>query len=217
MAFNGFTQREFEIFHLPGFETRMPAIRAEVTPKLKALGEQLLTSLRQASRVEFHPHVAQHMRRTVNPPVETWAAFSPSTRAYKPFTHFRVAINGEGIKIVCHVEEDSDDKATFAAGLKRNSAALAACLAAHPEIQTGVPRGELGSGAPPPDAAALAALGERLERVKAQDATFCIALARTDPVVGSTALLERALAAMQTLLPVYRLGTEPGFVVDAAR
>jgi uncharacterized protein YktB (UPF0637 family) len=216
MAFSGFREREFDIFHLPGFETRMPAIRAEVTPKLKVLGEQLLPSLREATRVEFHPHVAQHLRRTVNPPVETWVAFSPSARAYKPFTHFRVAINGEGLKIVCHVEEDSEEKATFAAGLQRNAAALAAYLAAHPEIQAGVARGELGSGAPSPDAAALTALGQRLERVKAQDATFCIALDRRDPILGSTALTERALAAMRALLPIYRLGAEPGVVLDGA-
>lgn len=216
MGFNGFTKREFEIFHLPGFEARMPAIRAEVTPKLKVLGEELLPSLREASGVEFYPHVAQHLRRTVNPPVETWAAFSPSPRAYKPFTHFRVAINGEGLKIVCHVEEDSQDKATFGEGLRRNAAVLAAYLAARPEIRAGVPRGELGSGAPPPDAAALRALGERLERVKAQDATFCIALDRRDPVVGSAALIERALAGMRALLPIYRLGAEPGVVLDGA-
>jgi uncharacterized protein YktB (UPF0637 family) len=214
MAFNGFTEREFEIFQIPGFEARMPAIRAEVTPKLKALGEHLTPALREASGVEFHPHVAQHLRRTVNPPVETWVAFSPSTRAYKPFTHFRVAINGEGLKIVCHVEEDSEEKAAFAEGLQRNAAVLASYLAAHPEIRVGVARGELGSGAPPPDAAALAAFGERLERVKAQDATFCIAVERTAPVATSAALPERALAGMQALLPIYRLGAEPGVVLD---
>jgi hypothetical protein len=59
-------------------------------------------------------------------------------------------------------------------------------------------------------------MGERLERVKAQDATFCISLPRADPAVAS-ALPEQALAGMRALLPIYRLGAEPGFVVEGAR
>ena len=215
MLFSGFTDREFEIFTLPGFETRMPAIRAEITPKLKELGEQLAPALREAAGREFHPHVAQHLRRTVNPPVETWVAFSPSPRAYKPFIHFRVAINGEGLKVACYLEEDAEDKPTFAEGLKRNAAALAEYMARHPEIRCQDPRGELGSPAPPPDAAALTAFGERLGSVKAQHASFAIPFDRAHPAIASpAALADAALGAMRTLLPIYRLGAEPGVVLD---
>src|SRR5581483_9932503 len=94
-------------------------------------------SLPEITHRELYPQVAQHLRRSVNPPVETWVAFSPAPRGYKPFIHFRVAINGGGLKVVCHLEEDSEDKATFAGGLQRNAAALACHLAAHPEIRAG--------------------------------------------------------------------------------
>jgi uncharacterized protein YktB (UPF0637 family) len=218
MAFNGFTRNEFEIFSLPDFEMRMPAIKERITPRLKELGEALLPALQAATGKEFHAHVAQHLRRRVNPPVETWVAFSPSPRAYKPFTHLRVAINGEGIKFVCHVEEDSDDKPTFAEGLKRNAGTLAGYLARHREIRAGVPRGELGNGSAPPDEAELSALATRLAGVKAQDASFSIALDRADPSLASAdALQKEALAALKTLLPLYRLGAEPGVVLDEGK
>lgn len=217
MVFAGFTTREFEVFGLPGFEVRMPAIKEHVTPRLKALGEALLPSLEAAAGREFYAHVAQHLRRRVHPPVETWVAFSASPRAYKPFTHLRVAINGEGLKIVCHLEEDAAEKPVFAEGLKQNAGALATYLAAHPEIRLGVPRGELGDPtAPPPDAAVLAALADRLAGVKAQDASFSIALPRASVVAASPAeLTYTALDAMRRLLPIYRLGAEPGVVLGA--
>jgi uncharacterized protein YktB (UPF0637 family) len=207
----GFTQREFDVFDLPTFQTRMPAIRAEITPRLKALGEQLAPRLEEATGREIHPHVAQHLRRTVNPPIETWAAFSPSARAYKPFIHLRVAINGAGVKVVCHLEEDSDDKETFAENLKRNAAALAVYLAQHPEIHPMVPRGSLTDAEMGRDKAALATLADRLARVKAQDASFSIAFPRTDPALATgDTLVAASFAAMRTLLPIYRLGVEAG-------
>jgi uncharacterized protein YktB (UPF0637 family) len=220
MGFNGFTEREFEIFDLPGFAIRMPAIRAEITPKLKALGDQIAPALPEVAHRELFPHVAQHLRRTVNPPIETWVAFSPSPRAYKPFVHFRVAINGGGLKVVCHLEEDSEDKPAFADGLQRNAAAIARHLATHTEIHSGDARGkEAMLEAPRPwSEAELATLAERLARLKGQDASFAIRFDPDDPAVASsTALVEATLGAMRTLLPIYRLGAEPGVVLDGAR
>jgi len=213
-TFDGFAASAFAIFDLPTFQTRMPAIRAEITPRLKALGEQLAPLLEEAAGREIHPHVAQHLRRTVNPPIETWVAFSGSPRAYKPFVHLRVAINGAGVKIVCHLEEDADDKPTFAENLKQNAAALAAYLAQHPEIHLMVPRGSLVEATLGTDRASLEALAERLSRVKAQDASFAIPFPRTGPALGSAdALAAASLAAMRTLLPIYRLGLEAGVVL----
>jgi uncharacterized protein YktB (UPF0637 family) len=216
MAFNGFTEHEFDIFDLQGFAVRMPAIRAEITPRLKVLGEQLAPALPELAHRELYPHVAQHLRRTVNPPVETWVGFSPSPRAYKPFVHFRVAINGGGLKVVCHLEEDSEDKPAFADGLQRNAAAIARHLAAHPEIRSGDARGKdaMREAPRPWSEAELATLAERLSRLKAQDASFAIRFERDNPVLTSpAALVQAALGAMCTLLPIYRLGAEPGVVL----
>jgi len=211
MPFNGFTEREFDIFDLQGFDARMPAIRAHVTPKLKALGEMVAPPLREATGMAFYPHVAQHLRRTVNAPEETWVAFSRSLRAYKPFVHMRVAINREGIRIVCHLEDYADDKPTFAAGLRRSADTLAAYLAAHPTIRSddlldGKGRPKAGAQL---DRAALAGFAERLCRVRGQHASFAIPISRRDPVVASAdALVEATVAGMKTLLPIYQLGIE---------
>lgn len=217
MSFNGFTENDFAIFEIPGFEARMPALKAQITPKLKALGEIITPSLREATGQELYPHVAQHLRRTVNAPEETWVAFSRSLRAYKPFVHTRVAINGEGMKIVCHLEDYADDKPIFAAGLKRNARALTAYLTVHPTIHSYDLLDDAGrpTGGSRLDEAALACLADRLQSVKSQHASFAIALARTHPVVGSaTALADAAIAGMKTLLPLYLLGVQADYRLE---
>jgi uncharacterized protein YktB (UPF0637 family) len=216
-AFNGFTDREFEIFALPSFEARMPALKAEITPRLKALGDQLAPALQERLASEIHPHVAQHLRRSVNPPVETWVAFSRSPRAYKPFVHFRVAINGEGVKVVCYLEEDAEDKPVFAEALRRNAGALAGYFRRHPEVRAMDPRGQLSDPAAPSpgDEAALAGLADRLSRLKGQHASFSIPIERADPTVASPQQLAAiALDGILTLAPLYRLGAEPGIVLE---
>ena len=42
-------------------------------------------------------HVAKHARRTVNPPPETWAAFSHEARGYKKTPHFALAVSRHGV------------------------------------------------------------------------------------------------------------------------
>src|SRR6266511_3600407 len=96
VPFKGFTEDDFEIFSLPDFDTRMPALKSRITPKLKELADELLPRLIERTGLELSTHVAQHLRRSVNPAGETWLAFSRSARAYKPFVHLRVAINLSG-------------------------------------------------------------------------------------------------------------------------
>jgi uncharacterized protein YktB (UPF0637 family) len=213
MTFHGFSVQEFDIFDLPGFDTRMPALKARITPKLKALGEALTPRLREATGLEFYPHVALHLRRTVNAPEETWVAFSRSPRAYKPFVHTRVAINGAGIKIVCHLEDYADDKPLFAESLKNRAGEIAAHLAANPDILCYEPCGE--NGQPIPAAqwseAALSGLAERLRTVKSQHASFALKIGREDPrLAAADSLIDTALSGMKTLLPLYRLGLSGG-------
>ena len=114
-AFAGFTEADFEIFDIGGFTERMAGIREHIKPKLIQLGQLLSERLSQAMDEPLYPHVAQHLRRTVNPPVHTWVAFARSPRAYKPFVHLRVAINREHLVLLTFVEDYAEEKATFAA------------------------------------------------------------------------------------------------------
>ena len=40
----------------------------------------------------FYLHIAQHLRRTVHPPENTWAAMSEGKRGYKMNAHFQIGI-----------------------------------------------------------------------------------------------------------------------------
>ena len=47
------------------------------------------------ARHSFYLHIAQHRRRSVYPPEETWAAFGPNKRGYKMDAHFQIGITRE--------------------------------------------------------------------------------------------------------------------------
>jgi uncharacterized protein YktB (UPF0637 family) len=120
VTFHGFNESDFDIFSIPDFATRMGAIRSNLRPQLLALGEELAHEVRKIAFSPIVPHAAAHMRRRTNPPPETWVAFGRSPRGYKRYVHYRVAVNEGGLRVTVHVEDDSDDKATFAAALRRD-------------------------------------------------------------------------------------------------
>src|SRR5579872_4428844 len=166
IPFNGFTDRDFEIFEIPGFEARMPAIRAHITPALRSLGDLLQPRLCESTGLRLYPHVAQHLRRTVNAPEETWVAFAREKRAYKPFVHYRVAISADKVRVTVFVEDYADEKATFAANLERSAETLAGHFAQRPallayEIPDGEDKPQRGHAL---DAETLRAFAERLQR-----------------------------------------------------
>lgn len=68
MGFSGFSPKDFQVFAIPDFSGRMGAIRAQIQPKLLALGADLSPQLAKLAGREIFAHVAKHMRRTVNPP-----------------------------------------------------------------------------------------------------------------------------------------------------
>jgi len=92
MAGLGFTPTDFEVFKVPGFSARMQEIYARVRPRLVKLGGELAPELASKLQLEFFPHVAKHVRRSVNPPPETWAAFGPSPRGYKRYGYLALCI-----------------------------------------------------------------------------------------------------------------------------
>lgn len=213
-GFEGFAPEDFEVFEYPEFALRMPLLKERITPKLKLLAAALNNRMGEALEETVYPHVALHLRRTVNPPQETWAAFARNARAYKPYVHIRVGISAEKVRVVAFVEDYADEKQTFAENLARNAELIAAWLAHHPTIHAYDI--EDADGAPTYgsriDAAALRAFAERMLRVKGQHARFGIPFARTHPVIASgPQLMEAALNAARDLRPIYDCG-KPGFV-----
>lgn len=216
MSFQGFTKTDFEVFTLPDFASRMPTLKATITPKLKLVAEELAPKLSIKFGHELFPHVAQHLRRSVNAPEETWAAFSREKRAYKPVVHTRVAINGASVRITLHLEDYADDKAAFAHGLKQNAEYLGNYLAEHSEILSfdlSDPYGKPMNGRSL-NSDAIAAFADRLASVKSQHAGFGIVISKSDPVLKNpSAFLKRAVRESLKLMPLYRLGYDPGVIL----
>jgi uncharacterized protein YktB (UPF0637 family) len=120
----GFTANDFAVFKVEGFSARMEKIYAHVRPKLLRLGDELAPELARKLRMEFYPHVARHVRRTVNPPPETWVAFGPSPRGYKRHGYLALCISGAGLHARAVVKSEADSRAEMARGLKAHSAKL---------------------------------------------------------------------------------------------
>lgn len=92
MSFNGFTHKDFNSFHIDGLEKRMEAIQERIQPKFAALSEEVQSDLEILAGNEMHLHIARHARRTKNPPVDTWMAFSHNKRGYKMHPHFQIGL-----------------------------------------------------------------------------------------------------------------------------
>ena len=125
MAFTGWTRDDFTVFEIPGFEDRMAEIRAHLQPKLAALGEELVPRLEQETGESWFAHVAKHMRRTVNPPSDTWVAFNRIKRGYKATAHLSVGISAHGPNVVLVLKPECADKEMFANNIRRRASEIA--------------------------------------------------------------------------------------------
>ena len=213
-AFEGFAYEDFAVFEIEGFADRMPQVRERVKPKLMAIGAALAEPLADILDEPLYAHVAQHLRRTVNPPVETWAAFAKEKRAYKPYVHLRVAVSVEKVRVMVFVEDYAEEKTRFARNLARNAESLSRYLTHHPAIRAYDIRGEddapLSGSRLTPEV--LRDFGERMERIKGQHAAFGIQFDRDHSLLlnGPEFLLAIRDAA-HALKPLYACGSLENF------
>jgi uncharacterized protein YktB (UPF0637 family) len=114
MARLGFTNDDFRVFAIQGFSARMNEIYARIRPRLVRLGDQLAPELGRRMDMEFFPHVAKHMRRSVNPPPETWTAFGPSPRGYKRYGYLALCISSAGLHARAVVKSEADGRLAMA-------------------------------------------------------------------------------------------------------
>jgi uncharacterized protein YktB (UPF0637 family) len=128
MAAPAFVSADFRVFDVPGFRPRMAEIRDRVRPKLEAFGHSLAPGVSRATGAETFAHVARHARRTVNPPDDTWVAFSPDARGYKKHAHFKVAVSRRAVRFLFEIGPEHADKRRWAASWKRSAGGLAPVL-----------------------------------------------------------------------------------------
>ena len=134
MPFDGFTAKDLRVFAIPDFPGRMAAIRGQIQPKLFALAEEIGPKLKQIVGSETFPHVAKHMRRTVNPPDDTWVAFGPEKRGYKKAQHLKLAISRHCIRVLFEVGPEYADKAKWVRAWEREIGRLAVKLKKGPGL-----------------------------------------------------------------------------------
>jgi uncharacterized protein YktB (UPF0637 family) len=120
MTFTGFTDTDFDVFKIDGFEERMDALKTNIRPKLDALGEHFAPTLSALTGNEMYAHVAKHARRTVNPPKDTWVAFASNSRGYKMLPHFQIGLWETHVFIWFAVIYEAPNKVEFGSKLEKN-------------------------------------------------------------------------------------------------
>lgn len=197
-GFVGFEATDFAAFAIAGFPERMEALRGRVRPKLVALAEGLSPRLGASLGITLHPHVAAHMRRTVNPPPETWAAFGPEPRRYKAFAHYALGIDLEGIWLRLVLKDEALADRQALARLLEADPRLGADLPADMEVVAERSRRPAHTA---PDEAEVARL---VRRADAQWAVGRRLMAGDPRLARATGVEEAALETFGALAPLWR-------------
>jgi uncharacterized protein YktB (UPF0637 family) len=120
MSFNGFQEEDFNVFQIDGLDQRMEQIINKIRPKLETLGKKYADELTALTGEEIHFHVAKHARRTVNPPKDTWVAFSSNKRGYKMLPHFQIGLFETHVFVWFALIYESPVKGTYGKVLTKN-------------------------------------------------------------------------------------------------
>jgi uncharacterized protein YktB (UPF0637 family) len=128
MAFPGFTAADFRIFEVDGFAPRMTAIKSRIRPKLEAAGRDLVADVSRIGGAPAFAHVAKHMRRTVNPPDDTWVAFAADKRGYKKHCHFKVAVSRGAVRFLFEAGPEHAGKKKWVAAWTKHAPKLVPVL-----------------------------------------------------------------------------------------
>ncbi|SFK24064.1 Uncharacterized protein YktB, UPF0637 family [Marinilactibacillus piezotolerans] len=94
-----YKKEDFQIFQLNHLEERMEAIRKVIQPIFQDLGDIYASIIEGKTGHKMYFHIAQHRRRTTNPPESTWSAIGGNARGYKKYPHIQIGINEEHVFI----------------------------------------------------------------------------------------------------------------------
>lgn len=92
-----FKKSDFEIFNIDGLDERMSAIREHIQPVFQQIGDNYIDDVNEYTSFPGSFHIAQHRRRTTNPPESTWSAIGGNKRGYKKYPHIQIGINEDHI------------------------------------------------------------------------------------------------------------------------
>ncbi|MEC0090099.1 YktB family protein [Paenibacillus macquariensis] len=205
MSFTGFTQKDFDVFQVPGLEHRMEALIENVRPKLTILGAELAPFLSALCGEEIFPHVAKHARRKVNPPNDTWVAWAANKRGYKALPHFQVGMFETHLFIIFAVIYESPNKLQFAKQLNSDPSTIHNLVPDHFYWSTDHldPKGTLNADTSQDD---LQAMGTKLSTVKKAEIMCGLRINHDDPILqNGEELLTVIHSTFEQLLPLYKM------------
>ncbi len=201
-----FSQTDLKVFSIPDFSGRMGALKATIRPKLEAMGEALGPELMKVWGQEFFAHTAKHMRRTVNPPDETWVAFGPKPRGYKANIHLALCVGKAGPQARVIMKSESELRSALGKNLLANRDFFKKQGSRFSEIKNFLSKDESGDGETVEDwVEFLQEQGRRLTQLKSAIFDVGFSLHTKGPK-----FLEEALTAFKTLRPLYQCGSTPG-------
>ncbi|WP_055107533.1 DUF1054 domain-containing protein [Paenibacillus ihumii] len=204
MNFTGFTDQDFDSLTVPGLEPRMEAIISNIRPKLEALGGTIAPYLSALCGEEMFPHVAKHARRTINPPEDTWIAWSSSKRGYKALPHFQVGMFSTHLFIIFAVIYESPNKEKTAQYLEKHTAKVRKLVPADFYWSTDHMKPE-GTPHQDMDKQALLQMAAKLKTVKKSELLCGLRLDRDHPLLqDGEGLTRRIEQTFETLLPLYK-------------
>ncbi|MFZ5825694.1 MAG: DUF1054 domain-containing protein [Bacillota bacterium] len=205
-SFSGFTDQDFDVFAIPTLEGRMDGIRKLVQPKLEALGQDLAGPLAGLTGHPLYPITAKHMRRKVNPPSDTWVAWSGNKRGYKMLPHFQVGLWHSHAFIQAGVIYEAQGRAEFARALLERLPEIRQAIPGHYRWLEDYtrPEGILHQEMTDED---FRRITDRLVSRKEADCMVGLSVDRAEAVRAGAAFAETALAVMRQVLPVYTLAT----------
>ncbi|RKD24065.1 hypothetical protein BEP19_06555 [Ammoniphilus oxalaticus] len=205
MSFNGFSTEDFDVFTIDGLPERMEAISSRIRPKFEVFASYYSPFLTAVSGHEMFPHIAKHARRTVNPPNDTWIAFSTNKRGYKMAPHFQIGLWKSHLFVWFALIYEAKMKATFAAKLLENL----------DQLKNQIPADFVWSwDHMSPEAFSHGALAEsdlrkaiqRVKDVKKAEILCGINIDRSDPILADgNKLIEKIETTFETIMPLYEL------------
>lgn len=199
------TNEDFEVFEIPGLRPRMEALITRVRPKLEWMGHELAPFISEVVDQEMFPHVAKHARRTVNPPNDTWVAWSNSKRGYKALPHFQLGMWSTHLFVQFAVIYECERKSDLAERMEQEIDTVMNEIPPHfvwsgdHTQPLGIPHKEMGLEN-------LSNLIDRLKHIKKAELLCGIHIDRSDPVLqDGQAFIERVKHTIETVAPLYRM------------
>jgi uncharacterized protein YktB (UPF0637 family) len=206
---------DFGVFDVEGFEERMALIRRLIQPKLESLGLDLLPLLERETGTEWYHHVARHLRRSVNPPSDTWVAFNRLARGYKATVHLSTGLSAKGANVVVVVKPECVERGVFAGSLRRNAAALSKAYRGRNDLAIGdIPNADWEglARASSANAATWSGIAERLDTVRQSEFEAGFRMPRDEAaILSGPSFVEFAFDRMRDLLPLYLGGVDGAY------